>query len=206
MRSIELTVSKRDAATNPRTVRRNGEIPAVLYGAGGPNLSLQLNKRDFGRSGAGSSGSHLISFLSEDAGVTGSLALVKDIQPHPVTGAPMHIDFLRIDVNKPVLAVIPLNYTGKAAGIVSGGVLQPVRRELEVRALPNALPEHIDVDVTALDIHDSIHVEDIVLAEGVESTHGENFTLVTILAPLVEKSATDEEEVEAAAEAETPAE
>jgi large subunit ribosomal protein L25 len=193
MRSIELNVSSRDTGGNPRVVRREGEIPAVLYGAGGPNVALRVNGREFGRSGAASQGSHLIKFVGEDTTVGGSIALVKDIQEHPVTGLPIHIDFLRVDVNKPVEAVIPLNFVGKAKGVVDGGILQPIRRELEVRALPARLPEQIDVDVTGLGIHDSVHVEDLTLGDGVESTHLENFTLVTVVAPLVEKAGGDEE-------------
>lgn len=199
MRNIELTASKRDSSLNPKALRRDGEIPAVLYGAGGGNVDLKLNGRDFGRSGAGATGSHLIKFTSDDPSVTGSVALVKDIQVHPVTGAPLHVDFLRLDLSQPVEAEIPLNYTGKCVGVTDGGILQPIRRELTVRALPSVLPESIDVDVTELALHGVIHVEDLTLPEGVESNHQENFTLVTVAAPAAEKSAAAEAQEEESA-------
>ena len=89
---------------------------------------------------------------------------------HPVSGLPIHVDFLRVDANKPVTASIALHFTGKAKGVANeGGILQPARREIEVRALPANLPEQIDVDVTSLGIHDAIHVADLQLPEGVEA-------------------------------------
>ena len=166
-----------------------------------------------------SHGAHLIRFVSDESALDKSLALVREVQAHPVSGFLLHVDFLRLDPDKPVQTNVVINYVGKSEGVVAGGILQPIRRELEVKALPERLPESIEVDVTALGIHDSIHVEDLVLPEEVEPIYHENFTLVTVVPPVVEvvEEPVDEElaegaegeapaEGEAAAEGETPAE
>ncbi len=205
MRSIDLNVSKRDTAEQPKRVRNSGRIPGVFYGAGGPSVAVEVNAHEFGKSGLGSHGAHLISFASTDAGLDKGIALLKEIQAHPVTGTPVHIDFLRIDESKPVTAEVALAFVGKSIGVAEGGMLQPIRRELEVRALPSKLPEQIEVDITALAIGDSVHVEELELGEGVEVNFSENFTLVTILAPVVEKVETEDEgeEIEVAEAAES---
>ncbi len=192
MRTIELNVNKRDNSQSVRALRRLGILPAVVYGAGGANESLSLDARDFTKAGLSSAGAHLIKFSSEDRSINGGVALIKSMQTHPVQGTPTHVDFLRIDVNKPVEASITVHYTGKSVGVVNGGMVQPIRRELLVRALPTALPEDIEVDVTELDIHDSIHLQDIRLPAGVEAVDTENYTMVTVIPPVVEKAAEEE--------------
>jgi large subunit ribosomal protein L25 len=202
MQRIELNVAKRDTAINARKIRRNGRVPAIIYGAGGANVAVDVNEREFVRLGLGSSGAHLIRFSSSESGLAGGIALVRDIQVNPVSGRPVHVDFLRVDPNKPVEASVALAFVGKAVGLLKGGIVQPLRRELEVRALPDALPEQIEVDVTALDVHDSLHVADVALPTGVEPMFTENYTLVTVVPPTVEAAPTAQEgEAEAAAPA-----
>lgn len=186
MRSTELNVVSRPADENSRRLRRAGSLPGILYGAGGESLSVKVDAHEFSKSGLAGHGAHLITLRSAEAILDQSVALVQNIQGHPVTGVPIHVDFLRVNVRKPVTAHVALTFVGKAAGIIAGGVLQPLRRELEVRALPGDLPEEIEIDVTALGIHDAIHVEDLVLPSGVESIHSENFTIVSVLPPTVE--------------------
>ena len=197
MRTIELNVNKRDKSLRPKSLRRQGLLPAVVYGAGEETTSLSLDARDFSKAGLSGAGAHLIKFNSEDRSINGGVALIKSMQTHPVQGIPTHVDFLRVDVNKPVEAPITVHYTGKSVGVVNGGMVQPIRRELLVRALPTALPEEIEVDVSALDIHDSIHLHDLELPEGVEAVDSENFTMVTVVPPVVEKVAEESEEAEA---------
>lgn len=199
MKSVELAVQERDSGRDPAALRRDGEVPAIVYGPGGANVKLQLNGRELSRSGLLSQGAHLISLKCDAPGLAGSLVLIKEVQAHPVSGVATHVDFLRVDANKPVTAAVVLHYVGKAAGVVEGGILNPIRRELEVRALPAALPEEIEVDVSELAIQDSIHVADLTVPEGVEILFTENFTLVTVVPPIVEETV-EEEEVEEGAE------
>jgi len=187
MRSIELNVHRRETAESPRGLRRGGVLPGIFYGAGTENVAVKVDALEFSRSGLSGRGAHLIKFCSSDAALDQRIALVHAMQLHPVEGTPLHVDFLRVDENKPVTARVAITIVGKAKGIVDGGIVQPIRRDVEVRALPASLPEQIEVDVTSLGIHDSIHVEDLVLPEGVEVLHTENFTIVTVVSPTVEE-------------------
>jgi len=208
MRSIELNVVSRPVGESPRRLRRAGEIPGVLYGAGTDSVCVKMNAHEFAKSGLAGHGAHLIKLRSNEAALDQGLALIQEIQGHPVSGAPIHVDFLRVDANKPVTASIALAFTGKAKGILEGGILQPVRREIEVRALPHNLPEQIEVDVTALGIHDALHVADLTLPEGVEAIYQDNFTIVSVLPPTIEaapEAPVAEEGAPAAAAAGTPA-
>lgn len=186
MRSIELNVVSRPAGESPRRLRKSGSLPGVLYGAGAESICVKVDAHEFAKSGLASHGAHLIKLRSVEAALDQGLALVQAIQGHPVSGTPIHVDFLRVDANKPVNASVALSFVGKAKGMVEGGILQPLRRELEVRALPATLPEQIEVDVTELGIHDALHVADLALPTGVEAVYTENFTIVSVLPPTVE--------------------
>lgn len=186
MRSIELNVVSRLSNESPRRLRRAGSLPGVLYGAGGESLSVKMDAHEFSKSGLATHGAHLIKLRSNEAVLDQRVALLQAVQGHPVSGLPIHVDLLRIDETKPVSASIALNFTGKPKGAVDGGILQPLRRELDVRALPSGLPEQIDIDVSGLGIHDSIHVADLVMPEGVEAVYHENFTIVSVMPPTVE--------------------
>jgi large subunit ribosomal protein L25 len=201
MQRIEIEVFRREPNATARALRREGRLPGVFYGVGGGNVHVHVEAHAFNKLGLASTGAHLIRFSSEDSALSGGVALIKEVQTHPVNGSPVHVDFLRVDLNKPVDANVALSFVGKAAGIVEGGILQPLRREVQVRALPDKLPESIEVDVTALGIHDSLHIEDVTMPEGVEIVFSENFTLVTVVPTVVEVEETTEEEGELAPEA-----
>jgi large subunit ribosomal protein L25 len=198
MERIEIQINKRDSKGNPKGLRRSGQLPGIVYGAGGGDVAVAVELRQFERSGLSGAGSHIVRFASADANLNGDMAIIREVQVNPLSGRAVHVDFLRIDMSKPVDAFVPLSFVGKPAGAINGGILQPLRRELEVRALPDRLPNAIEVDVSPLDIGDSIHVADLKLPEGVEALDvQENFTLVTVVPPAVEEAPAA---VEAAAE------
>ncbi len=194
MESIELNVVKRDKGSDPRQLRREGGVPGVIYGSGGPNVTLQADAHELASSGLRAHGSSLIRLRSTDPDLDNDMALMREVQGHPVSGALLHFDLLRLDMNKPVNANVPLAFTGKSEGVVEGGILQPIRRELEIRCLPRDLPGQIEVDVTELGVHDSIHVSEVVLPEGVEAIAADELTIVTVLPPVVEAEPEVEEE------------
>jgi large subunit ribosomal protein L25 len=190
MQRIEIEVNRRAVSGAARVLRRTGALPGIVYGAGGADVPVAVDLRVFERSGLSRAGSHIVRFASGDADLNGNMAIIREVQINPLSGRAIHVDFLRIDVNKPVDASVPLAFVGKPAGVVEGGILQPLRRELEVRALPDRLPDKIEVDVSALQIGDSIHIADLKLPEGVEALDvQENFTLVTVVPPVVEEVA-----------------
>jgi large subunit ribosomal protein L25 len=118
-----------------------------------------------------------------------------------VTSELIHIDFYEVDVNKPLQTTVPLHFIGKPQGVTAGGLLQSLRRDITVECLPRSIPEFIAVDVSALNIHDTLHIEDLTLPEGVKAVFDTNEAVVTVAAPIVE-----EKPAEAAEEVAVPAE
>ena len=132
-------------------------------------------------------------------------AMVKEVQTHPVSGQLMHVDFYEIAMDRKIWVNVPVVTTGKAPGVEAGSLLQFVRRELEVLCLPREVPEAIEIDISALEIGDSIHVDEVALPANIEVPTEVNFTVLTILSPKAEEEPEAlEEEEEEAVEAEAP--
>lgn len=203
METLEIQVEARDKQRkrDARRLLRGGKIPAVLYGPKTAAVGLTLDKKEFSRRVAGLQGSHLVRMKSEAAALAEKVALVKDMQFHPITGDVIHADFYEVDLTAKIQVHVPLHFVGKAVGIVNGGILQPILREIEVECLPLDIPEFFNVDVSALDIGDSVHIEDLQMPEGVVSAAEDNLALVTVVAPTVEATTSAAAPVEAAAAA-----
>jgi len=123
-------------------------------------------------------------------------AMIKELQSHPVSGNLIHVDFYEVDMKRQIKVMVPVVTTGKCEGVEAGGLLNLVRRELEVLCLPGDIPESIEIDITELGIGDSIHIEDESLGENLEVVTDVNFTVVTVLSPKVEEEAVEEGEEE----------
>ena len=192
-----------------RKLRAAGRIPAVLYGHGKESIALSIDPKPLERLLATAGANALIDL--EGAGpVAGRTVLVKDLQREPVRGAAMHADLYEIDRTEKIHVSIPVHITGTPAGVkLGGGLLDSVLRELEVECLPGKIPESVDVDVSALEIGESIHVSDVSLGQDVEMiTHGE-LPIVSVIAPAAaeeEPVAEEGEEAVEGAEAAAPAE
>lgn len=207
MEQLELKTKVRKTIGNgpARALRRDGKIPAVLYGPKTESILLSVEVRDIEQIlKSGNVGQVLLNLIIQNGQETTRPAMIKELQSHPVSGRFLHIDFYEIDLTRKIRVGVPIVAVGKSAGVEVGGLLQIVRRELEVLCLPTQIPESIVVDVTNLDIGDSIHVEEIELEGDVEIPAEVNFTVITILAPKVEVEPEEEEEEleEEAAEAE----
>jgi large subunit ribosomal protein L25 len=200
MEIVSVTVETRAASGkgSARRVRASGKVPAVFYG---PNqheaIPLQMEEKEFAKKIAVLEGSALIQFESMAPELKSRMVLLREVQSHPVSGAVLHADFYEVDLTKKLEVTVALHFTGKPVGVEAGGILQPIVREITVKCLPTEIPAFIEVDVSALGIHDSIHVEEIQLPAGVEPVYETNFTVVTVSPPTVE-----EVKVEAAPEGE----
>ncbi len=199
METVEVSVetrqvgNKRDAGR----LRRSGKLPGVVYGRGTDGVAMQVDDRDL-RTRVGSlEGSHVLRFKSDAANLDGRLVLIKDVQYHPVTHDIAHIDFYEVDVSRKIVVMVGLHYVGRPEGVVQGGVLQPIARELEVECLPMDIPAQLEVDVSSLQIGHALKAGDITLPPDV-TNDTPDLTLVSVLAPTV---STIEEEEEAAAAA-----
>lgn len=197
MELIELKTNIRTATGNgpARVLRQAGQIPAVLYGPGTESVLLSVNISDIDRVlKKGGIGQVLLNLVILNNGETSTkTVMVKELQLHPVSRNFLHIDFYEVAMDRKIMVNVPVTTTGKAKGVEVGGILQIIRRELEVQCLPLDVPESIEIDITDLDIGDSIHVGDISLQSEIEFLGGENITIVTIVTPKIEE---EEEPVE----------
>ncbi|MBL1353187.1 MAG: 50S ribosomal protein L25/general stress protein Ctc [Zetaproteobacteria bacterium] len=187
------TTGKGDA----RRMRRAGLLPAIIYGAGKPDLAITLNANSIGKT------------LNEEAFYTSMLevnvagkgsetVLLKDVQWEPIMDTAMHLDFMRVSSADSVTVEVPVvvvNYD-KCPGDIAGGMLDMVRHVLEVTCRADSIPESVEVDCANLNIGDNIHIEDITLPEGMEVLHDANFTILNVAAPKGHEEASDDADAE----------
>ncbi len=196
-----------------RKLRSVGRIPGVLYGPKIGSVSVDLETRDLERI-LRESGANALLDLSVDGrdDLTNSVALVKELQRDPVRGHPMHVDLYQVDLAQKVEVAVPLVTRGRSEGVEAGGILDVVIREITVSCLPGAIPESLEVDVSALNIGDVIHAGQIGLPPDVELAIDGDLGVVHVVAPAVEEEpvteelAEGEEPVVEGEEGETPVE
>ena len=192
METLEIQAHARDKKRkrDAKRLLRSGKIPGVLYGPKTQTVALEFDQREFTNRVAGLEGSHLVRLKSSSTTLAEKVALVKDMQYHPISGEVIHADLYEVDLTAKLAVRVPLHFIGKAAGVVRGGILQPIVREIGVECLPLDIPEFFDVDVSDLDIGDSIHVEELAMPEGVTALFESNFALVSVVTPTVEEAPT----------------
>jgi large subunit ribosomal protein L25 len=199
LEKIELQATVRKSVGNgpARVLRRAGQIPAVLYGRKIEPVLLSVNTKDLEQIlKKGSFGQFILNLVIQNGKKMTKPAIIKELQTHPVSGNLIHIDFYEVDMKRQIKVMVPVVTTGKSVGIEEGGLLNIVRRELEVFCLPGDIPEAIEIDISELGIGDSIHLEDVPLGENVEVSTDVNYTVVTVLSPKVEEEVVEEEEEE----------
>ncbi|MBI1995111.1 MAG: 50S ribosomal protein L25 [Deltaproteobacteria bacterium] len=192
METLEIQVEVRDPGSKQkaRRLRRSGKIPGVLYGPKTQTIALELNKKEFSSRVAGLEGSHLVRLKSDATSLVDKVALVKEMQFHPITGEVVHADLYEVDLTAKIRVQVPLHFVGKAVGVVRGGILQPIVREIEVECLPLDIPDFFNVEVSDLDIGDSAHIEDLTMPEGIKAIYESNLALVAVVPPTVEEAPT----------------
>jgi large subunit ribosomal protein L25 len=203
METIVLAVEDRQVKNkgDAGRIRRNGKVPAVFYGPGKTGAPICVDAREFRFKLDGLEGSHLIQLTSPSSAVNAKLALLKEVQRHPVTNAPVHIDFYEVDVNKPIEVTVPLHFVGKAQGVTAGGILQSLRREITVECLPREIPEFIEVDVSSLALHGSVHISELILPTGAKAVYDTDDPVVTVVSPVAAETKAPTEAVEGEAAA-----
>ena len=202
MELIELNANIRTTVGNgpARRMRQSGQLPAVLYGPGAETVLLSVNISDFDQALKKSGASQLLlNLVIQDSETYTRSAMVKELQTHPVSRNFLHVDFYEIAMDRKIKVKVPIVTTGMAKGVELGGVLQIIRREIEVLCLPFEVPESFEIDISDLDIGDSIHVKDISQEGEIEFLEDDHFTIVTLLSPKIEEEEepTEEEEEEA---------
>jgi large subunit ribosomal protein L25 len=177
-----LKVSLRDTVGDgpSRTLRRDGKIPAILYGPRIDPLKLTIDRLDLEPViKTGSVAQKLLRLEIEGLDRTPSV-MIKEVQKHPVTHSLLHVDLYEVIMDQKIKVMIPVVTTGNSIGVEMGGMLQTIRREVEVLCLPDQIPDSITVDITHLDVGDSVHVKDLKVPETIEVPADGNFTILTI--------------------------
>ena len=195
---LQTTVRKSTGNSPARSLRRSGHIPAVLYGPKMETVLVSVNIKDLEQVfKQGNAFQVILNLVIQNGKKVTKAAMVKELQTHPVSGNFIHIDFYEIDMKRQINVMVPIITNGQSVGVENGGMLNIVRREIELLCLPGDIPEAIEIDITDLDIGDSIHIEDIPLGENVEVSADFNFTVVIVLSPtVVEEEVVEEEEAE----------
>ncbi len=148
-----------------RQLRAQGKVPGVFYGQGVETTALTLEPKPLVRILYGKWGHNTLIDLK--VGGDAHLAMIKEIQVHPVSRAPLHVDFFKVSLDQPVSVNVPFSAKGRAVGVQKGGKLQVVFRDLPVKATPDKIPSLIEVDISHLDMGDAYSVADLQLPEGV---------------------------------------
>ncbi|MDX1424675.1 MAG: 50S ribosomal protein L25/general stress protein Ctc [Kiloniellales bacterium] len=185
-----------------RAARRAGRIPGVIYGAKQPPLMITLDPQEMSREMRG--GGFFTTLFDVKVNGGSERVLARDLQLHPVSERPLHVDFLRVSSTTVVVVEVPCHFVNdeESPGIKRGGVLNVVRHTLELSCRADAIPNEIVIDLTGLEIGDSVHISQIDLPEGVKPTITDrDFTVASIAAPsVVKEEAAEEAEGEEEAE------
>ena len=187
-----------------RELRRSGRVPAVIYGDKKEPLAVHVEEKLLAK--MLSTGHFMNTVVMIDAGGTAHRTLPKDVQFHPVSSRPIHVDFLRIGEHSQVAVNVPVQFIDEeeAPGIKRGGVLNIVRHDLELVCDAAEIPEQITISLKGLEIGDSIHISDIDLPKGSKSAiEDRDFTIATVVAPSAMKSEEGDTETEAAGDVPT---
>ncbi len=203
--SMDAAVRTETGKGAARKLRRAEQIPGILYGQGEKPVPLSVNRHEFQRMLFVSAGERVMFTLNLKGDGDGGqrLALLKELQRHPVNDQIRHIDFYEVAMDQPVQVEVAIEPVGEAKGVkISKGVMELIQREITIECLPLEIPNEIKVDITELDVGDALHVGDITPPEGIRIVDDPSTTLLTIGAGTVETVEEEEEEFGAEGEAE----
>jgi large subunit ribosomal protein L25 len=199
--SIQAEKRERQGKGSARSLRRAGKIPAVLYRAGQAQ-SIQLSRKDLSRLINTVRGEQVMVDLQFADGEK-RLALLKDFQVDPIGGGLLHTDFFEVSLTETVRVTVHLMTVGESIGVRrDGGILQHPTREILIECLPDKIPSKIELDISKLEVGQSMHVSDLRLEEGVKILTDPHEVIVNVVAPIVEEAAPVVEAVAAPAVAE----
>ncbi len=199
--SLNVDVRTKSGKKVAKQLRYRGQLPAIVYGEGVAPVACSVDQRTLadllkahGRN----------AIISLSAGDSSQSTIIKDIQYHPLRDEMLHVDFHRIDLTRKIVVEVPIHATGVAVGVRIGeGILEQMLHELEVECLPTEIPDHVDIDVSDLDIGDSLHVSDIVIDVGdLAVVTDTDRTVFAVAAPTLIIEEEEEEEGEESADVE----
>jgi len=178
---LNVTLRERVGKGGARSARRAGLVPGVVYGPKMAPCTVNVEPKALAAAISGEAGWNTMLTLKGDGSFDGVFAIVKDMQVDSISRVPTHVDFQAIDATAAASFMVPVNVIGQSVGEKEGGSLQVIRKELEVFCLPTVVPASIDIAVEALAIGDVVHINDVVVPDGVELPHDVNFTVITVI-------------------------
>lgn len=200
MATIQLDSKKRTTIGkgSARKLRSMGRLPVILYGPETDSIMLSLDYKQLKKILRGKSAESIIFDLRVDSnGKNNSKrVMIKEIQKDPVTRDYLHVDFYEISMEKELEVDIPVYLVNTPIGVSEGGILEHIRRELKILCMPKNLIDKIEIDVSGLDVGQSLHIEDISFPPGLKSIEDGNLTIATVVAPTIEEEKVEEEEIE----------
>ena len=206
MAIIQLDSKKRTMTGkgSARKLRSVGRLPVILYGPETSPIMLSLDYKQLQKILRGKSAENIIFDLKIDSNGTNQSmrVMIKEIQKDPVTRDYLHVDFYEISMEKELEVDIPVYLVNTPIGVSEGGILEHVRREVKIACMPKNLVDKIEVDVSGLDIGQSLHIEDITLPPGLKSIEDRDLTIATVVAPAIEEEVEEEVEEEGEEEGE----
>ncbi|MCP4667148.1 MAG: 50S ribosomal protein L25 [Deltaproteobacteria bacterium] len=189
-----------------RKLRENNQIPAIFYGPETDTVMLSVDYPELNRILKQSASENIIFDLKIDSGKRAKTkkAMLKELQVDPIEETYLHADFYEISMTQEITVPIPIHLVNTPVGVTEGGVLQHVRRELTISCMPEDLLDALEVDVSGLNIGDSVHIRDMVIPEGIKLEEEDHLTVAVVAAPTVREEELEEaeEELEAETEAE----
>lgn len=180
--SLKAAPRARSGSGRLKQMRREGWLPSVIYGKNVESHNLKVDAKTFSELLAHSSSENILINL-EIEGEGTRLAFLQSVQHDPLSGHALHADFRAIDEKTEITAHIPTHLNGESAGVKAGGLVEQYVHALEIRCLPNDLPETIEVDITSLQVGDSLHIGDLKLPAGVTATHAADVVVAHIGKP-----------------------
>jgi large subunit ribosomal protein L25 len=177
-----------------KKLRKMAQVPAVFYGPKTESVMLAVDYPELKRLLRQGSGENVILDLQvqSDQGTKTHKAIIKDILMDPVKDIYLHADFYEISMDKKITVDVPIRLVNNPVGVTEGGILQHIKRELKISCLPGEMIDALEVDVSGLDIGDSVHVKDIDLPEGIVSLEEEALTVAAVAAPTVAEEPEEE--------------
>jgi large subunit ribosomal protein L25 len=193
--SIEAELRTKTGKGVARQIRRNGLIPGVVYGRGNDPRPIKVDPQDIEKLLL-SNAIFDLTFVGEDGEEDEAVVIIKDYQKDVIKQNLLHVDFQFISMDEKITVSVPMHLEGEAAGVRDGGVLQQLLREIEIDALPAEIPEEITIDISELEVGESLSVVDLELPEGIELVTDKDEVIVTVVTPteLVEEDEEEEEE------------
>jgi len=193
--SIEAELRTKTGKGAARQIRRSGLIPGVVYGRGNDPRAIKVDPQNIEKLLL-SNAIFDLTFVGEDGKEDEAVVIIKDYQKDVIKRNLLHVDFQFISMDEKITVSVPMHLEGEAAGVRDGGVLQQLLREIEIDALPAEIPEEITIDISELEVGESLSVADLELPEGIDLVTGSDEVIVTVVTPteLIEEDEEEEEE------------